>query len=131
MLIESLLKTIRDECRLRGARFALAFRGWAEEIDSPIRPETLTEVPRDEDPCCLGKRAREMGREQLAPISARLGIPYLDLTEPLRAAVAKNHKSHRFPNDNHYSALGHAAAGKALAAWAEELLAARAASNRG
>ena len=122
MMIEALLKAIRDESDHRGARFALVFRGWAEEIDSPIAPEEIVKVPREADPYCLGKRAREMGREQLAPIAARLGIPYLDLTDPLQAAVGKTGESHRFPDNNHYSAAGHAAAGEALAAWAEEIL---------
>jgi lysophospholipase L1-like esterase len=122
MLLEALLKAIRDESERRGARFALAFRGWAEEIDSPIVPEEIAEVARAVDPHCLGTRAREMGREQLASIAARLEIPYLDLTGPLQSAVRKTGKSHRFPDDNHYSTLGHAAAGKALASWAEGIL---------
>src|SRR5262249_52804641 len=33
-LIEALLKEARDESQRRGARFALAFRGWADDIDS-------------------------------------------------------------------------------------------------
>jgi lysophospholipase L1-like esterase len=64
-----------------------------------------------------------MGRDYLAPIATRLEIPYLDLTGALRDEVAATGKAHRFPNDNHFSDVGHDAAGKALAAWAEELLA--------
>jgi len=115
MLVEALLKAMRDESERRGARFSLAFRGWAEEIDSPIVPESIANVTRGVDPYCLETRAREMGREQLAPIAARLGIPYLDLTGPLQAAVKETGQSHRFVDDNHYSTLGHAAVGKALA----------------
>jgi hypothetical protein len=122
-LIATLLEKIHDECHRRGARFAIAFRGWAEEIDSPLEPESFEPVPESEDPHCLEGRQREMGRHCLAPIARRLGIPYLDLTAALRAAVASSGKSHRFPQDRHYSAVGHAAAGEALAAWAEELLA--------
>lgn len=121
-LIGALLKAIRDESERRGARFAVAFRGWAEEIDSPIAPEEIADIPREDDPYCLETRAREMGREKLAPIAASLDIPYLDLTGPLQSAVRKTGKSHRFPNDNHYSTVGHAAAGEALAAWAAEIL---------
>jgi lysophospholipase L1-like esterase len=120
-LISGLLESARDECRRRGAIFAIAFRGWYEEIDAPLRPEASPPLPREADPYCLGPRVREMGREWVGPIAARLGIPYLDLTEALREAVARTGRSHRFPDDNHYSAAGHAAAGEALAGWVETL----------
>ncbi len=123
-LIEKLLDETREECARRGARFAIAFRGWAAEIDAPIEPELERAGSEEDDPYCLDSRLREMGRQCLAPIAARLGIPYLDLTASLRSAVAATGESHRFPDDNHYSQLGHAAAGEALAAWAEELRAA-------
>ena len=62
-----------------------------------------------------------MGREQLGPIAERLGIPYLDLTDPLREMVARTGKSHCFPDDYHYGAVGHAAAGEALATFVESI----------
>jgi hypothetical protein len=120
-LIARLFEAARDECRRRGAIFAVAFRGWPDEIDAPLQPETVTPVSQDSDPQCLGPRVREMGRERVGPIAASLGIPYLDLTEALRAAVARTGRSHRFPDDGHYSAVGHAAAGEALAEWVETL----------
>jgi hypothetical protein len=122
-LIATLLEAIRDECNDHGARFAIAFRGWRDEIDAPIEPEIVEPVPEGDDPHCLGRRMREMGREFLSPIAMRLEIPYLDLTGALHDEVAATGKSHRFPNDNHFSEIGHDAAGKALAAWGEELLA--------
>lgn len=121
-LIAKLLEASRDECRRRGAVFAVAFRGWGDEIDAPIRPEPSAVPPRDVDPYCLGPRVREMGREWVGPIASRLGVPYLDLTADLRAEVARTRRSHRFPDDGHFSALGHAAAGEALARWVETLL---------
>jgi hypothetical protein len=121
-LIAKLLEAARDESRRRGAVFAIAYRGWADEIDAVLRPEGGPPAARETDPFCLGRRMREMGRECLAPIAARLDIPYLDLTEALRAAVERTGQSHRFPDDNHYSAVGHAAAGEALAEWVETLL---------
>jgi lysophospholipase L1-like esterase len=121
LLIARLLEAARDECRRRGAIFAVAFRGWRDEIDTPIQPESADLPPKEADPYCLKSRIREMGREQVAPIAARLGIPYLDLTEALRASVARTGRSHCFPDDSHYSAAGHAAAGEALAAWVETL----------
>jgi hypothetical protein len=120
-LIARLFEAARDECRRRGAVFAIAFRGWADEIDAPLRPEPVPLQPNNADPQCLGPRLREMGRERVGPIAARLGIPYLDLTGALRDAVARTGRSHRFPDDGHYSALGHAAAGEALAAWVDTL----------
>jgi hypothetical protein len=121
-LIEELLRVSRDEARMRGARFAIAFRGWAQEIDAPLTGKPLEVPPREEDPHCLGARASEMGREQLAPIAARLGIPYLDLTDALRDEVASTRQSHMYSDDIHYNAMAHARAGAELAAWAERLL---------
>ena len=122
-LIERLLREMRDECRKRGAKLAIVYRGWAAEIEAPIAPETVDAVAKEADPFCLGPRAREMGREQVAPIAARLEIPYLDLTFALRAAVANSGKSHHFPDDKHFSMVGHEAAGEALAKWVTDLLA--------
>ena len=121
LLIAKLLEAARDECRRRGAIFAVAFRGWPGEIDASIQPESADLPPRESDPYCLRSRIREMGRDQVAPIAARLGIPYLDLTEALRVSVAKTGRSHCFPDDSHYSAAGHSSAGEALAAWVETL----------
>jgi len=122
-LIEELLRATRDEARLHGATFAIAFRGWMQEIDSPLTGKKLEVPPRSEDPYCLGARASEMGREQLAPIAERLGIPYLDLTDALEDEVAKTGQSHVFPDDVHYNAMAHARAATELGAWAESLLA--------
>lgn len=121
-LIEKLLEAMRDECARRGARFAVASRGWAFEIDAPVSGLPYVAPPREADPYCLDTRASEMCREQVAPICDRLGIPYLDLTDALKAEVERTKQSHRFPKDNHYCALGHRAAGKALAAFATRIL---------
>jgi hypothetical protein len=122
-LIEALLRQARDESRHRGARFALAFRGAADEIDSPLAGPLPPSGPPTEDPYCLGSRIREMGPAILEPMARRLEIPYLDLGTPLQAAVARTGKSHRFPDDNHYGVTGHAAAGEALAVFVESILA--------
>src|SRR5207247_6224380 len=116
-----LLRAARDECSRRGATFALTFCGWATDIDRPLTGASSPVPPKEVDPYCLQDRLSEMGREQLGPIAERLGIPYLDLTEPLREMVARTGKSHRFPDDNHYSAAGHAAAGEALATFVESI----------
>jgi hypothetical protein len=121
-LIEALLREIRDECSRHGARFALAFRGWPDEIDSPILGPLQAAAPAAEDPYCLGSRLAQMGPEMLAPMARRLDIPYLDLTASLQAAVKRAGKSHHFSDDNHYNTLGHAAAGAALAEFVESLV---------
>jgi len=122
-LIAALLAKNRDECARRGARFAVAFRGWSDEIEQPLGSKFGPVPPKEEDPFCLdGPRFSEMGREQVGPICERLGIPYLDLTEGLMAAP-KGGRSSRFPDDNHLSAAGHEAAGVALAGFVESILA--------
>lgn len=120
-LIESLLKSAREECATHGAQLLVAFRGWSSEIDGPITGKALEVVPREKDPYCLSERASEMGRERVGPICEKLGIPYLDLTDALRDKVKATGKSHRFPDDNHYSQVGHEAAGEALAKWVEDI----------
>lgn len=127
-LFAALLTSMRDQCRARGAQFAVAYRGDITVIDDAIggvpRWPAKDIPPTDEDPWCLETRYRVMGPEQVSPICERLDIPYLDLTRPLQDAVARTKKSHCFPDNDHFSAAGHEAAGEALAAWAEELLAA-------
>jgi hypothetical protein len=123
-LLEELLRAARDESRARGASFAIAFRGWAQEIDAPLTGKPIEVPPMQDDPYCLGSRGSEMGREQLAPIAERLAIPYLDLTDALRDEVAKTKQSHMFPDDIHYNATAHARVGAELARWADGLLAA-------
>jgi hypothetical protein len=129
-LIEALLGSMRDEAQRRGAVFAVAFRGWTAEIEAPRTGEPFVAPPRERDVYTLGERASEMGREWVAPIAQRRGIPYLDLTDALRAEVARTGQSHVFPDDNHYNAMAHEAAGRALAAWAETLLDGREAGGR-
>lgn len=130
-LIEKLLAASRDECKANGAIFAVAFRGWMGEIDAPLTGKPFQPAPKEVDGYCLStERASEMGREWLAPIAERLGIPYLDLTAALTEAVRKNGRSHVFMfgeqcEDNHYNAMAHEAAGHALARWVEEILAKR------
>jgi len=128
-LTEVLLRQMRDESRRRGATFAIAFRGWTFEIEEPLTGVPFVVAPREKDVYCLGERASEMGREQVAPIAARLGIPYLDLTDALRAEVIRTGQSHVFPDDNHFNATAHEAAGRALAAWTARLLPATAAKR--
>ncbi|PYV37954.1 MAG: hypothetical protein DMG06_26785, partial [Acidobacteria bacterium] len=120
-LIEALLRAARDECFRRGAAFGLAFCGWHTDIDRPLTGASSRVPPKAVDPYCLLERLSEMGREQLGPIAERLGIPYLDLTDPLREMVARTGKSHCFPDDYHYGAVGHAAAGEALATFVESI----------
>lgn len=125
-LIEKLLIACRDDCRSRGAVFAVAFRGWMPEIDSTWLGQPF-KAADSKDPYCLGDRVSEMGREMIAPMAKRLGIPYLDLTNALMKMVEQSGQSHVFVKgrqyvDHHYNAAAHAAAGKALADWVSEIL---------
>lgn len=122
LLIEETLAAMRDECERRGAKLALAFRGVKDRIEEPLTGVPYQAGPAGEDPYCLTSRIGEMGPEQLAPMAARLGLPYLDLTGALRAKVAATQSSHCFPDDDHYSVMGHQFAGEALGEWAETLL---------
>lgn len=121
-LIEAILARNRDECARRGSRFAVAFRGWSDEIEQPLGSKFGPVAQGSEDPYCLdGPRFSEMGREQVGPICERLGIPYLDLTAGL-IEIAKSGRSTRFPDDNHLSAAGHEGAGGALCRFVEGIL---------
>jgi hypothetical protein len=123
-LIEETLAATAELCQQNGSRLAVAFRGSMHEIEAARDGSLYTPLPREDDPYCLGPRRFEMGREMLAPICERQGIPYLDLTDALREAVAREGQSHIFPDDQHYNALGQRVAGEALARWVEELWAA-------
>lgn len=121
-LVEAMFARNRDECARRGARFAVAFRGWSDEIEQPLGSKFGPVPPLDEDPYCLdGPRFSEMGREQVGPICERLGIPYLDLTAGLMEVTRIGHST-RFPDDNHLSPAGHEGAGHALARFVGSLL---------
>lgn len=121
-LIGKLLAAARDDCSRRGARLLVAFRGFAPEIEAARTGEAMSYPEKTADPFCLGSRVGRMGPEELEPLCKRLGIPYLDLTGPLRAMVRATGKSHVFPDDGHYNAAAHRAAGEALAAWVETIL---------
>ncbi|MEK6644552.1 MAG: hypothetical protein AABZ08_11650 [Planctomycetota bacterium] len=118
-LTEKLLAATQHECNRRGARFAMVFRGWTEEIDASIAGKPFIPLPKKEDPYCLVTRWSEMGREMVAPMAQRLGIPYLDLTDALAAQVVRTGKPHVFVDDMHFNRDAHEAAGKAMAAWVE------------
>lgn len=125
-LIEALLRQCKETCEAKGAVFAVAFRGWMEEIEAPRTGKKLVVPPKAEDPWCLSlSRVSEMGREQVEPIARRLGIPYLDLTHALQSMVRDTGKSHIFEGDHHYNALAHEAVGKAMARWMDEVLSAK------
>jgi hypothetical protein len=120
-LTEKLLVAMKTECNRRGATFAIAFRGWTEDIDASIAGKPFIPQPKKEDPLCLVSRWSEMGREMVSPIAQRNGIPYLDLTDVLKAQVIRTGKPHVFEDDMHFNREAHDAAGRAMAAWVEGL----------
>jgi hypothetical protein len=128
-LIEKTLAATSKLCEQNGTRLAVAFRGSMFEIEAALEDSPHTVLPREDDPYCLGPRRFQMGREMLAPICERQGIPYLDLTDHLREAVEEERKSHIFPDDQHYNVLGQRVAGETMARWIETLWAAEPAAE--
>ncbi|MFQ5428885.1 MAG: hypothetical protein ACE5E1_01135 [Phycisphaerae bacterium] len=126
LLIEKLFEETRDECRARGATFAVVFRGHYERLHAVARGEAYTPLPRDVDPYCLGRRQDDMGDDFLRPITERLNIPYLDLTETLSRLIRETGQLHHPPNDTHFNVPAHAAAGAAMGRWVEALWSAEA-----
>jgi hypothetical protein len=123
VLVEKILARVRDECRNRGAKFAIVWRGNTRVFEAALRGEDYHPAPREKDPYCLGRqRLFEMAPEYLEPMARKLGVPYLDLTEPIRKRVAETRKSHAFPDDGHWNADTHAVVAGVLAEWAEGLL---------
>jgi len=129
VLIEKTLEAIRDECKSRGATLMIAFRGNEPLIEAARTGNPANRPPKSEDPYCLGSRVQDMGPEWVEPIAARLNIPYLDLTGPLTAAVAKSGQSHVFPDDSHYNPMAHEVVGQAMAEWIEAYWAAQSAQR--
>ena len=120
-LIEALLAASKAECERNGALFGVVFRGSVPEIDS-VTGRTPYEPPaREKDPYCMRERIHEMGRDFVGPICEKLGIPYLDLTDALKAKVSQTGLPHDFPDDDHYNESAHAAAGDAIAKWVSTL----------
>jgi len=67
-----------------------------------------------------------MGRQYLEPLAKRLDIPYLDLTGAMIEEQKRTGRLYNFsPEDAHFSEVGHAGAGRAMAAWIEALWAAQ------
>ncbi|MBX3415577.1 MAG: hypothetical protein KF708_23030 [Pirellulales bacterium] len=120
-LIEKTIAATAALCEQNGTRLAIAYRGSMLEIEAAREGAIHWKPPVDDDPYCLGPRRFEMGREMVAPICERLGIPYLDLTDALKEAVTREQASHVFPDDPHYNVLGQRVAGETLARWVEAL----------
>ncbi len=97
----------------------LAYRGSRPQVEAAVTGVPYVPPPKETDPWCCKERLNEMGQEFLEPITARLGIPYLDLTEALIAKEKESGKRHHWVDDGHYNEIGHAAAAEAMAAWVE------------
>jgi len=125
-LIEALLAACKRECAERGAVFAVAFQGQRWEIEAAYAGRSYVPPPPEVDPHCLGERAYDMGRQYLEPLAKRLDIPYLDLTGAMIEEQKRTGRLYNFsPEDAHFSEVGHAGAGRAMAAWIEALWAAQ------
>ncbi len=122
LLIEKLLAASKAECVGAGVPLCVVFRGSMPEIQAAERGATYSVLPREVDPYCMNERINEMGRDFVGPICERLKVPYLDLTADLVAKVRNTKGTHNFPDDDHYNADAHEAAGQAMARWIKELV---------
>ena len=106
----------------------MAYSGSRKHMHAAYLRETYSPPPIAEDPYCLvpEKRQSELGSAILEPMAKRLNVPYLDLTGAMIEEMARTGRRYDFPQDEHYGPVGHAAAGKALAAWVEAVWAKRA-----
>lgn len=122
-LTEAILRATRDECARRGARLVLAWYGHRGRLNAFRSGGTHVPKPREHDPWCLDVNGRidEMGDDLLSPIALRLGIPYVDLTEPILQEMRRTGTRYDLPGDPHYGPTAHAAVGNALAGKIERL----------
>lgn len=101
----AIIRTLAQEVRTGGARFAVAYFPSLEEMreNAPARP-----------------------RESLRRLCAEADIPFLDLTPAFQgefAAARRRGAPLHFPLDHHWTSDGHALAAKSLGPWIEELIA--------
>lgn len=118
-LIETLLAACKRECAEHGAQFMVAYQGHRWAIQAARDGTKYTPPAREVDPYCQLERVYDMGDQYLAPITRKLKIPYLDLTPALIEEQRSAGRRCDFPEDAHFNDVGHAAAGKAMAAWIE------------
>ncbi|MCG3128093.1 MAG: hypothetical protein CHACPFDD_02968 [Phycisphaerae bacterium] len=116
---EDVLRLMRDLCRGAGSRLLLVYCGENPALRAAYAGETFVAAPPESDPYCMNERIWEMGVDWFGPISARLEVPYIDLTAALAAEVRRTGRRHDFGaiGDDHYSELGHRVAGEAMARW--------------
>ncbi len=100
--LESILRSARDELREKHVRFVVVVLPAAGAIGMPNGP------------------SEQLSREVLA-ITQRLGLPELDATEPIRAALSRGEQPIQ-PDGSHFNAAGH----WLMANWLHERLAAAA-----
>ncbi len=119
---EDMMRLIRDDCSRIGATLLFAYCGNTPRLNAAFKQQDFVPPPRENDPYCMGERIWEMGNELFEPAAARLGVPYLDLTEPLMGEIRRAGQRPNFEGDDHYSVLGHRIVGEALARRVGELL---------
>ena len=124
---EDVMQLIRDECARTATPLLFAYCGNMPQLNAAYEGREYQPAPRDRDPYTMHERVWEMGKDLFEPAAGRLGVPYLDLTEPIAAEAKRSGKRHNFTGNDHYSAAGHKAAGEALAWRIMDMLSERAA----
>ena len=112
---EDVMGLMRDECARMNTPLLFAYCGNIPLLNAVYEGREYSPIPPDRDPYSMHQRIWEMGTDLFGPAAHRLGVPYLDLTEPIAAEVKRSGKRHDFIDNDHYSAVGHKAAGEALA----------------
>ncbi len=125
-----LMRLMRDECARMGAALLFAYCGNMPKINALYDGRPYGPPPQSADPYCMRERIWEMGADLFEPTARNLGVPYLDLTEAIVSDMQRTGERPNFGADDHYSAAGHRAAGRALAARLCALLEAQDASVR-
>ena len=114
-MTDALLLALRRETEAQGARLLVVYIPSRMEIHGDDWELTRFRFRLDEkayDPRLVVRRLEQSGRTA--------GFPVLDLTPALLRAAGRLGRRTYFTHDGHWNALGHRAAGEAVAAWLRE-----------
>ena len=114
------LTRFKDLSRQRGFRLLVVYVPMKHEVDDAIWQRVrdyygqLTGAPSPESLFDRGAARRSLGT-----ICETLGVPWIDLSDPLRAAAPDAAQLY-WERDQHFNARGHDAAAAAIARWLSE-----------
>ena len=112
---EDMMRLMRDECARANTPLLFAYCGNNPRLDAMFEEREYEPAPVEQDPYCMNERIWEMGRSLFERAAAALGVEYRDLTAALAVEANRVGRRHDYVGDDHYSRVGHRAAGQALA----------------